>query len=224
MSNIVPFNFESHEVRVVDIDGAPWFVLRDVLEAMGSSTPPNVAKRSLNEGLGDGYNDVTPIIDSMGRTQKTTIINEAAVTFLVARSNTDEGRRLNRWIHSEVLPSIRKTGKYEAHQFPQVKDPQLAAMVTMLTQMDQVKQEQAKQRSELEDLRAKMAATPEDYYTVAGYASLRGLSIDTKKANLLGRKAAGLSREYGLDVGKAHSSIHGTVNTYHVDILCEVFS
>lgn len=40
---------------------------------------------------------------------------------------------------------------------------------------------------------------------------------------MLGRKAAKLSREYDMDIGKAHSSIYGTVNTYHVDILCEVF-
>lgn len=105
-----------------------------------------------------------------------------------------------------------------------VKDPQLAAMVTMLTQLDAVKQEQQAQRMELEDLRAKVTATPEQYYTVAGYASLRGLSIDTVKANLLGRKAAKLSREYGLEISKAHSAIYGAVNTYHVDVLCQVFA
>lgn len=106
---------------------------------------------------------------------------------------------------------------------PAVKDPQLAAMVLMLTQLDSVKQEQESQRLELTDIRAKIAATPEQYYTVAGYASLRGLSIDTTRANLLGRKASKISREHGIEIGKAHSSIHGTVNTYHVDVLCEVF-
>ena len=93
----------------------------------------------------------------------------------------------------------------------------------MLTQLDSVKQEQEVQRLELADIRAKITATPEQYYTVAGYASLRGLSIDTSRANLLGRKAVKISREHGMDIGKAHSSIHGAVNTYHVDVLCEVF-
>ena len=108
-------------------------------------------------------------------------------------------------------------------QLAAIKDPQLAAMVTMLTQLDAVKQEQAAQRSELADIRAKLTATPDEYYTVAGYASLRGISLDTKRANLLGRKASKISKEHGLDIGKAHSAIHGTVNTYHVDVLCEVF-
>lgn len=114
-----------------------------------------------------------------------------------------------------------ETGK--AQPLATVKDPQLAAMVTMLTQLDAVKQEQEAQRLELADLRAKVTATPDEYYTVAGYASLRGISLDTKRANLLGRKAAKVSREHGVDIGKAHSSIYGEVNTYHVDVLCEIF-
>lgn len=106
---------------------------------------------------------------------------------------------------------------------PAVKDPQLAAMVLMLTQLDNVKQEQDAQRLELAEIRAKITATPEEYYTVAGYASLRGLSIDTNRANLLGRKAVKISKDYGVEICKAHSAIHGKVNTYHLDVLCEVF-
>jgi hypothetical protein len=117
----------------------------------------------------------------------------------------------------------RMTALESGQQLATIKDPQLAAMVTMLTQLDAVKQEQVAQRSELADIRAKLTATPDEYYTVAGYASLRGISIDTKRANLLGRKASKISKEHGIDIGKAHSAIHGTVNTYHVDILCEVF-
>ena len=117
----------------------------------------------------------------------------------------------------------RMTALESGQQLATIKDPQLAAMVTMLTQLDVVKQEQVAQRSEIADIRAKLTATPDEYYTVAGYASLRGISIDTKRANLLGRKASKISKDHGIDIGKAHSAIHGTVNTYHVDILCEVF-
>lgn len=105
-----------------------------------------------------------------------------------------------------------------------LKDPQLAAMVTMLTQLDAVKQEQIDQRLELDTIKAKITATPEEYFTVAGYASLRGINIDTKKANFLGREASKMSRKYGFDIGKAHSTIYGQVNSYHVDVLCELFS
>ena len=126
-------------------------------------------------------------------------------------------------LRHKVIQRLNELESGGGQQLATIKDPQLAAMVTMLTQLDVVKQEQAAQRSEMAEIRAKLTATPDEYYTVAGYASLRGISLDTKRANLLGRKAAKVSREHGLDIGKAHSAIHGTVNTYHVDVLCEVF-
>ncbi len=116
MSNLSVFQFESKDVRTLtdERDGSVWFVLRDVLAAMGTSTPPNVAKASVEEVFGDEYNKVIPILDSLGRKQNTTIVNEPATTFLISRSNTEIGKKMNRWIHTEVLPSIRKTGSYTA--------------------------------------------------------------------------------------------------------------
>jgi phage anti-repressor protein len=130
--------------------------------------------------------------------------------------NNDQGREARQYF-------IRCEKQAKAQVAP-IQDPQLAAMVMALTQIDQVKQEQSSQRLELENLKAKMTASPEQFYTVAGYASLRGINVDVKRANALGRKATKLSKENELETGTAHSSIFGTVKTYHVDILCEVFS
>ena len=131
------------------------------------------------------------------------------------------GMRESKGVRRSVLEKLKAVDRVNLP--PTVKDPQLAAMVTMLTQLDVVKQEQVAQRSEMAEIRAKLTATPDEHYTVAGYASLRGISLDTKRANLLGRKAVKVSREHGVDIGKAHSAIYGEVNTYHVDVLCEVF-
>lgn len=68
-----------------------------------------------------------------------------------------------------------------------------------------------------------MRLIDDDYLTVSGYSSLRGLNVDINKVNMLGRKASKLSREYGYDIGKAKDTRYGEVNTYHVDILKEVF-
>lgn len=116
MTNVVEFNFESNQVRTIvdEKDNTPWFVLKDVLNAMGSSTTTSNAKASVHEVFGDGCSNDHPIVDSLGRTQNITIINEAATTFLISRSNTEAGKALNRWIHQVVLPSIRKTGGYIA--------------------------------------------------------------------------------------------------------------
>ena len=87
--------------------------------------------------------------------------------------------------------------------------------------------EQERQMQELSDrmdkLEAKSITSPTEYYTIAGFASVRKQKIDVNKAKLLGRWAAKLSKEYGYDIGKVSDSRYGTVNTYHVDILNEVF-
>ena len=62
-----------------------------------------------------------------------------------------------------------------------------------------------------------------DYYTVAGFASIRKQRIDASRANLVGRKAAQMSRALGYHIGKVSDPKYGTVNTYHVDVLNEVF-
>ena len=66
MNNLTVFNFESNEVRsITDIrDNSPWFVLKDVLAAMGSTTRPAIAKTSIEEVFGRGYTRTTPPSDS----------------------------------------------------------------------------------------------------------------------------------------------------------------
>jgi hypothetical protein len=77
--------------------------------------------------------------------------------------------------------------------------------------------------SEVKLLAGKIEKSPADYFTVAGFASLRGFKLGNSDANKGGRIASKLSREYGYPINKAHSEIFGEVNTYHVDILTELF-
>lgn len=104
---------------------------------------------------------------------------------------------------------------------------ELSTELQLLIKMELRQKEQDKQMLAMQDdikcLEAKVTTHNDDYFTVAGYASLRGLNVDINKANMLGRKASKLSREYGYDIGKAKDVRYGAVNTYHVDILKEVF-
>jgi prophage antirepressor-like protein len=109
------FSFESVNVRIVDVEGDPWFVAIDILAAMQSGTRTNDALKTIREDLGDGYDKFVPILDSLGRNQETLIIHEAAVTLLISRSRTPMGKALNRHLYSVILPTIRKTGKFVAH-------------------------------------------------------------------------------------------------------------
>lgn len=103
----------------------------------------------------------------------------------------------------------------------------LMAMVESQARQELEQKRQAEQINQLADgmkqLEAKMATHNEDYYTIAGYASLRGLNVDINKANMLGRKASNVSRKYGYEIGKVQDPRFGTVNAYHVDILKSVF-
>jgi len=94
MSNIVEFAFENKEVRITDRNGKNWFVLRDVLSAMNSKTKRQEAVESIEDSLGKGEVDTLPL-QTAGGIQDTLIISEPAVTYLLARSNTEEGKRLN---------------------------------------------------------------------------------------------------------------------------------
>ena len=103
----------------------------------------------------------------------------------------------------------------------------LMAMVESQARQELEQKRQAEQINQLADgmkqLESRMATHNEDYYTIAGYASLRGLNVDINRANMLGRKASNVSRKYGYEIGKVQDPWFGTVNTYHVDILKSVF-
>lgn len=101
------FKYEGNEVRTVIIEGEPWFVLSDLCKVLGLSTPAKVKER-----LGDGVSSTHTIRDSMGRTQVATIINEDGLYDVILESRKPEARKFRKWITSEVLPTIRKTGGY----------------------------------------------------------------------------------------------------------------
>lgn len=102
--------FESEEfgkVRVLEIDGQPWWVLRDVCAALGLNSPHKVAER-----LDYDERNQIPVIDGIGRSQPTTIINESGLYAVILRSDKPKAKGFRRWITSEVLPSIRRNGAY----------------------------------------------------------------------------------------------------------------
>lgn len=108
-SSLMPFSFESREIRVVSIDGQLWFVGKDVAEALGYKDPTTAIRSHCR-----GVQTLHPIIDSLGRTQEVRIINEPDMYRLVVGSSLPEAVRFERWVFEDVLPSIRKTGSYVA--------------------------------------------------------------------------------------------------------------
>ena len=97
------------------------------------------------------------------------------------------------------------------------------ALVEQDKAIKQLAHQQEEQDGQIKELTAKVKTIPDEYYSIAGYANLRGFKVDISKAGLLGRKATKLSKEYDIDVGKVYDPRFGQVNTYHLDVLSEVF-
>lgn len=106
------FDFKSQEVRILNIDGEPWFVAKDVLDAISSKTKVTDLKNLIIEELGETFVTNGVVLDNLGRKNEMLILSEAALTMFISRSRTELGKQMNKWIHSEVLPLIRKTGYY----------------------------------------------------------------------------------------------------------------
>lgn len=107
MENLQVFNYEENEVRTLLINGEPWWVLKDVCDVLGLTTPTRVAER-----LDEDEVSQTHIIDSLGRSQETNIINEPGLYSVILRSDKAEAKAFKRWITHNVLPALRKTGSY----------------------------------------------------------------------------------------------------------------
>lgn len=102
-------NSEFGNIRTVTIDGEPWFVGKDIAEALGYSN----SRKALIDHVDNEDKGVTNRY-TLGGTQNLTIINESGLYSLIFGSKLDSAKKFKRWVTSEVLPAIRKSGHYEA--------------------------------------------------------------------------------------------------------------
>ena len=109
MNEIKVFNSnEFGEIRTVMVDGEPWFVGKDVADSLGySNTRDALTKHVDNDDKGVAK------CDTLGGTQDVVIVNESGLYSLIFGSKLDSAKAFKRWVTSEVLPSLRKTGEYK---------------------------------------------------------------------------------------------------------------
>lgn len=99
----VVFNFTSQALRVVMREGEPWFVAADVCEALDIKNPTDALKR-LDDDERARFN--------LGHQGEANVINESGLYSLILGSRKPEAKKFKKWVTSEVLPAIRKTGAY----------------------------------------------------------------------------------------------------------------
>ena len=116
MNDIQIFNNpEFGEIRTVMIDDEPWFVGNDCANALGYEKPRNavVTHVDKDDTLKRG------VMDSIGRMQDMTVINESGLYSLIFGSKLESAKKFKRWVTSEVLPTLRKTGSYGQPKLPE---------------------------------------------------------------------------------------------------------
>ena len=100
-------NEEFGEIRTMVINEEPWFVGKDIAEKLGYSNPRDAIRKHV-----DTDDKGVSKCDTLGGSQKLTIINESGLYSLILSSKLESAKRFKRWVTSEVLPTIRKTGGY----------------------------------------------------------------------------------------------------------------
>lgn len=140
-NGVVPFQNETLNctVRTVVKDGEPWFVAKDVCDALGYGN----SREALSKHVRDKWKGVT-IRDTLGGTQQLSIINEAGLFALVMKSKMPKAVEFQDWVCEEVLPSIRKHGFYatEAKLEEMLADPD-----TMILTLQALKTEREKRKA-----------------------------------------------------------------------------
>lgn len=107
MNEMQVFNYKRNQVRTVELNNEPWFVLKDVCAVLELGSAHKVADR-----LDEDERNQIPLTDAIGRMQETTIISESGLYNVILRSDKPEAKPFRKWVTAEVLPSIRKTGGY----------------------------------------------------------------------------------------------------------------
>lgn len=107
-NNIVAFKYEEQQVRTIEKNGEPWFVGKDVAAILGYSDTADAVKKHVDpedKGVGE--------MPTPGGKQRIMLINESGLYSLILSSKLPTAKEFKRWVTSEVLPSIRKTGEYK---------------------------------------------------------------------------------------------------------------
>lgn len=180
MNELMVFqNPEFGELRTAERNGETWFCLADICRPLGLKAY-NVRERLKDDGIVS-----TNTVDSMGRKQEMLFVNEGNLYRAIFQSRKPEAERFTDWVTEEVLPSIRKTGRYETA--PMTVAENLAAQAQLLVEQER--------RIERIEQRVETALTAiarpsgdtwvEDMKTaIAGYCKATGLTEITGRGRL----------------------------------------
>lgn len=113
ITNVIPFKFDRHEVRTLLIDDQPWFVAKDVIASLEYAKTSNPAR--VVDHVPAQWKGVNPI-HTLGGEQQMLMLSEQGLYFFIGRSDKEKALPFQMWVAGDVLPVIRKHGRYEDNQ------------------------------------------------------------------------------------------------------------
>ena len=213
-------------VRTIFANDEVWFCAKDVCSILEIKNVTQAVQR-LDEDERSMFN--------IGRQGNTNFVNESGLYTLILRSDKKEAKPFRKWITSEVIPAIRKTGKYEEKKKP-------LTQAELILQQAQWMVEAESRINNIENNVIGLANTIEDndksikrlennqrrtvtsnHLTVIAYANIKGIKPKSYHAPSIGKKATKICREKDLLIGTTVDSRYGLINTYPVEVLDEIF-
>ena len=213
-------------VRTVLLNNEVWFCIKDVCDILELTNPTVVAKRldedekaKFDLGLKNG--------------ELTNFTNESGLYTLILRSDKPEAKPFRKWITSEVIPAIRKTGKYEEKPMTSAQYllQQAQWMVEAENRMNNIENNVAQTNQSIGNIKKDITriehnerrTVTSNHLTVIAYANMKGIKPNTYNSSVMGRKATKVCRTRGLLTGTVVYSKYGLINTYPLEVLDEIF-
>ncbi|HBI9321219.1 TPA: ORF6C domain-containing protein, partial [Staphylococcus aureus] len=208
------FNFEELPVRTLEVDGEPYFIGKDVADILGYANGRDALSKHV-----DAEDKLTSQIATAGQNRNVTIINESGLYSLIFSSKLENAKRFKRWVTSEVLPTLRKTGAYQVPSDP------MQALRLMFEATEETKQEIKNVKDDVIDLKENQKLDAGDYNFLTRTINQRVAHIQRLHAITNQKQRSELFRDINSEVKKmTGASSRTNVRQKHFDDVIEMIA
>ncbi|HCU7075319.1 TPA: ORF6C domain-containing protein [Staphylococcus aureus] len=214
MQELQIFNFEELPVRTLEVDGEPYFIGKDVADILGYANGRDALSKHV-----DAEDKLTSQIATAGQNRNVTIINESGLYSLIFSSKLENAKRFKRWVTSEVLPTLRKTGAYQVPSDP------MQALRLMFEATEETKQEIKNVKDDVIDLKENQKLDAGDYNFLTRTINQRVAHIQRLHAITNQKQRSELFRDINSEVKKmTGASSRTNVRQKHFDDVIEMIA
>lgn len=218
MQELQTFNFEELPVRTLEVDGEPYFIGKDVADILGYANGRDALSKHVDE-------DDKKVLTSRNTTLENlpnrglTAVNESGLYSLIFSSKLESAKRFKRWVTSEVLPTLRKTGAYQVPSDP------MQALRLMFEATEETKQEIKNVKDDVIDLKENQKLDAGDYNFLTRTINQRVANIQRLHAITNQKQRSELFRDINSEVKKmTGASSRTNVRQKHFDDVIEMIA